>query len=362
MKKISRRSFLAAAGVSAAALALTACGGSGNSTAASTANSAAASTAPAGDAAAAASDPKVTLVYAEVNPLDTIVGQTGSHFKEKVEELTGGSVVVDVQASGVLGSENDVLDAILGGSTSIDISRISAFALTSYGCNKSKLLSIPFTFENRAHFWNFANSDLAPEFLNEPQELGLPVRGVFYGEEGFRHFFTVNPVSGIADFKGLKLRVSNDPVMNGMVEGLGANPTVVSFGELYSALQTGVVDGAEQPIANYKSNAFPEVANNLILDGHTLGAVQAVITDNAWNKLTENQQAAVMEAAADTQAFNADLSETAEKKVLDELKSSGCNVVDVPDKAPWQEACAKVISENTSDQAELYQQLLDMKA
>ena len=362
MKKISRRSFLAAAGVSAAALALTACGGSGSSTAASTASSAAASTAPAGDAAAAASDPKVTLVYAEVNPLDTIVGQTGSHFKEKVEELTGGSVVVDVQASGVLGSENDVLDAILGGSTSIDISRISAFALTSYGCNKSKLLSIPFTFENRAHFWNFANSDLAPEFLNEPQELGLPVRGIFYGEEGFRHFFTVKPVSGIADFKGLKLRVSNDPVMNGMVESLGANPTVVSFGELYSALQTGVVDGAEQPIANYKSNAFPEVANNLILDGHTLGAVQAVITDNAWNKLTENQQAAVMEAAADTQAFNADLSETAENKVLDELKSSGCNVVDVPDKTPWQEACAKVISENTSDQAELYQQLLDMKA
>ena len=362
MKKISRRSFLAAAGVSAAALALTACGGSGSSTAASTATSAAASTASAGDAAAAASDPKVTLVYAEVNPLDTIVGQTGSHFKEKVEELTGGSVVVDVQASGVLGSENDVLDAILGGSTSIDISRISAFALTSYGCNKSKLLSIPFPFENRAHFWNFANSELAPEFLNEPQELGLPVRGIFYGEEGFRHFFTVKPVSGIADFKGLKLRVSNDPVMNGMVEGLGANPTVVSFGELYSALQTGVVDGAEQPIANYKSNAFPEVANNLILDGHTLGAVQAVITDNAWNKLTENQQAAVMEAAADTQAFNADLSETAENKVLDELKSSGCNVIDVPDKAPWQEACAKVISENTSDQAELYQQLLDMKA
>ena len=362
MKKISRRSFLAAAGVSAAALALTACGGSGNSTAASTASSAAASTAPAGDAAAAASDPKVTLVYAEVNPLDTIVGQTGSHFKEKVEELTGGSVVVDVQASGVLGSENDVLDAILGGSTSIDISRISAFALTSYGCNKSKLLSIPFTFENRAHFWNFANSELAPEFLNEPQELGLPVRGIFYGEEGFRHFFTVNPVSGIADFKGLKLRVSNDPVMNGMVESLGANPTVVSFGELYSALQTGVVDGAEQPIANYKSNAFPEVANNLILDGHTLGAVQAVITDNAWGKLTANQQAAVMAAAADTQKFNADLSETAENKVLDELRSSGCNVVDVDDKTPWQEACAKVIKDNTSDQAELYQKLLDMKA
>ena len=359
MKMISRRSFLAVAGAATAAVALTAC--RSDKPASTPASSAAASTA-AGDAAAAANDPKVTLVYAEVNPLDTIVGQTGSHFKEKVEELSGGSVVVDVQASGVLGSENDVLDAILGGSTSIDISRISAFALTSYGCNKSKLLSIPFTFNNRAHFWNFANSDLAPEFLNEPQELGLPVRGLFYGEEGFRHFFTVKPVAAIGDLKGMKLRVSNDPVMNGMVEGLGANPTVVAFGELYSALQTGVVDGAEQPIANYKSNAFPEVANNLILDGHTLGAVQAVITDNAWGKLTANQQAAVMAAAADTQKFNADLSETAEDKVLEELRSSGCNVVDVDDKTPWQEACAKVIKDNTSDQAELYQKLLDMKA
>ena len=117
MKKISRRSFLAAAGVSAAALALTACGGSSKSTAASSAPAAStAASAAAGDAAAAANDPKVTLVYAEVNPLDTIVGQTATHFKEKVEELTGGSVVIDVQASGVLGSENDVLDAILGGS------------------------------------------------------------------------------------------------------------------------------------------------------------------------------------------------------------------------------------------------------
>ena len=280
--------------------------------------------------------------------------------RKKVEELTGGSVVIDVQASGVLGSENDVLDAILGGSTSIDMSRISAFALTSYGCNKSKLLSIPFTFENRAHFWNFANSELAPEFLNEPQELGLPVRGIFYGEEGFRHFFTVNPVSGIEDFKGLKLRVSNDPVMNGMVEGLGANPTVVAFGELYSALQTGVVDGAEQPIANYKSNAFPEVANNLILDGHTLGAIQVVITDEAWDKLTPEQQDVLTEAGEYASQYNRKISEETENKILDELKADGCNVVEVEDITPWQDACKDVIEEATKDNKELYQQILDM--
>ena len=352
MKKISRRSFLAVSAALGAAGVLTACGGgSSSSTAASTA---------AGDASAASGDPAVTLVYAEVNPLDTIVGQTASYFKEQVEELSGGSITIDLQASGVLGSENDVLDNILAGGDTIDLSRISAFALTSYGCQKSMLLSLPYTFVSREHWWNFANSDLAPDFLNEPQELGLPVRGIFYGEEGFRHFFTVEPVAGIADLAGMKLRVSNDPVMNGLVEGLGATPTVVSFNELYSALQTGVVDGAEQPIANYASNAFPEVANNLILDGHTLGAVQVVITDNAWNKLTANQQEAVMEAGRLSQEFNASLSEDEENRVLEELKAEGCNVVDVPDKTEWQEACAQVITDNTKGLEDLYQQLVDM--
>ena len=358
MKKISRRSFLAVSAALGAAGVLTACGGgSSSSTAASTST---ASSAAAGDASAASGDPAVTLVYAEVNPLDTIVGQTASYFKEQVEELSGGSITIDLQASGVLGSENDVLDNILAGGDTIDLSRISAFALTSYGCQKSMLLSLPYTFVSREHWWNFANSDLAPDFLNEPQELGLPVRGIFYGEEGFRHFFTVDPVAGIADLAGMKLRVSNDPVMNGLVEGLGATPTVVSFNELYSALQTGVVDGAEQPIANYASNAFPEVANNLILDGHTLGAVQVIITDNAWAKLTANQQNVILEAGKAAQEFNAGLSEDEENRVLEELKAEGCNVVDVPDKTAWQEACAQVITDNTAGLEDLYQQLVDM--
>lgn len=306
-------------------------------------------------------EPEVTLVYAEVNPLDTIVGQMATAFKEKVEELSEGKIKIDIQASGVLGSENDVLDTMLGGGGTIDMSRISAFALTSYGGEKSKLLSIPYTFVNRDHFWNFATSDLAPEFLMEPHENGSGVRGLFYGEEGFRHFFTVKPISGLEDLKEMKLRVSNDPIMNGMVEGFGAYPTVVSFGELYSALQTGVVDGAEQPIANYKSNAFPEVAPNLILDGHTLGAVQVIITDEAWDELTEEQQNILVEAGKYASELNREISEEAENKVLEELKADGVNVIEVSDMAPWQEACKEIISSSTANNAELYQKIIDMK-
>lgn len=305
--------------------------------------------------------PEVTLIYAEVNPLDSIVGQMASDFKSKVEELSDGKITIDVQASGVLGSENDVLYAMLGGGGTIDMSRISAFALTSYGGQKSMLLSLPYTFVSRDHFWNFANSDLAQDFLMESQENGSGVRGLFYGEEGFRHFFTKDAITGIEDLKGMKLRVSNDPVMNGLVEGLGASPTVVSFGELYSSLQTGVVDGAEQPIANYKSNAFQEVAPTMILDGHTLGAVQVIITDEAWGKLTEDQQAILMEAGAYASAQNRANSENKEKEVLDGLKAEGINIVEVSDITPWQEATKKVIEENTKGYEDLYQSILDLQ-
>ena len=303
----------------------------------------------------------ITLTYAEVNPIDTIVGQTATAFKTKVEELSGGEVIIDVQASGVLGSEAQLLDGILMGGDTVDFVRLSAFALSNYGVKKATLLNVPYTFADRDHFWAFANSDLAKEFLEEPKNIGLPVWGLCYAEEGFRHFFTNFPVNGIADLAGKKIRVSDDPVMRGMVEDLGANPTIVSFTELYSALQTGVVDGAEQPTANYKANAFPEVAPHFILDGHTLGAVQIAVTATGWAKLNEQQQAWIMEAAQYASDFNAALSAEAEAKVLEELKADGVTVVEVTDKTPWMEACADIIKESTKGLEDTYQQILDMK-
>ncbi|MBE6910766.1 MAG: TRAP transporter substrate-binding protein [Ruminococcaceae bacterium] len=352
--------------------ALAACGGQTSQPAATTpaattpaapaATTPATPAAPAADAGGVANDPKVTLVYAEVNPIDSFIGQVATAFKEKAEELSGGSITIDIQASGVLGAENDVLDSIMAGSNQIDISRISVFALNSYGVKKTVLCTLPFTFESREHFWKFANSDLAKEFLNEPQEIGLPVRGIFFGEEGFRHFFTRDAISGIDDLKGMKLRVSNDPIMNGLVEGLGASPTVVSFGELYSALNSGVCDGAEQPIGNYKSNKFDEVAPNMILDGHTLGAVQVIVTDTGWNKLTAAQQDVIMQAAAYAQQFNQKLMEGAEQEVLDQLKSEGVNIVEVADKTPWANAVKDVVAQyTTGDLGALYQQIQAMK-
>ena len=312
--------------------------------------------------AAALADEPITLTYAEVNPLEgTIVGAMAQAFKEKAEELSGGAIVIDIQASGVLGSEDQILDNLLGGGNITDISRISAFALTQYGCDKASLLSIPYTFVNEDHFWNFAASDLAQEFLLEPQEIGLPLRGLCYGEEGFRHFFFRNEAKGLEDLKGLKIRVSSDPVMTGMVSNLGAAATTVPFTELYSTLNTGMVDGAEQPIANYFSNAFHEVAPNVLLDGHTLGALQIIITDNAWAKLNEEQQGWIMEAAQYASKVCREKVSEIEASTFEKLAAAGVNVVPVEDKAPWVEACQPTIKANTEKLADLYQQLVDMQ-
>jgi TRAP-type C4-dicarboxylate transport system substrate-binding protein len=150
-----KRRFLSVVLTAAMVLSMTACGVSApEAPAEAPAAEAPAAEAPAADAAAEApaTEPAadaITLVMAEVNPLDTIVGMTDQKFKEEVESRSHGSIIIDLQASGVLGSENDVLDSMLGGGGTIDMSRISAFALTSYGGQKSMLLSLPYIFTSR---------------------------------------------------------------------------------------------------------------------------------------------------------------------------------------------------------------------
>lgn len=293
----------------------------------------------------ASGDPQVTLVYAEVNPLDTIVGKVATKFKESVEEMSGGSIQIDIQASGVLGAEGDVLDNMVGGVGTIDMARISVATMTSYGTPKAALLAAPYEFVSREHFWNFAKSDVAKEMLTESEEVGLGLKGLFYGEEGFRHIFTTTPVNSLEDLQGKKIRVSTDPVMVNTINAMGANATVIAYTELYSSLQTGVVDGAENPINNYKANAFNEVAPNLILNGHQLGVVEVVITDTAWNKLTDAQKECMTQAAAICAEYNEQIVQEGEDSTLELLKQEGTNIVEVADKTPWVEACKDVIDE-----------------
>lgn len=308
----------------------------------------------------ALADGPVVLVYSETNPIDSVDGMYAAYFKEQVEELTNGEVTIDIQASGVLGTEADVLDGMITMSGTVDLLRFSCYAFSNYGCDASALLGLPFVFESSEHFWNFANSDLGAEILAEPQNTGLGVTGLFYLEDGFRSFFFKNEVAGIDDLSGKKLRVSSDQIMTGMVEGLGASPTVVNFNELYTSLQSGVVDGAEQPIPQYESNAFNEVAPYVLLDEHTLATSSVVIADSSLDKLTEEQQAALVEAGKATEEYCRRLIQDEVNKSKESLIEKGVTFIEVEDKAPYREACSELIGQFTSGLEDQYQAILDM--
>ena len=147
--------------------------------------------------------------------------------------------------------------------------------------------------------------------------------------------------------------------MTGMVEALKASPTVVSFNELYTSLQSGVVDGAEQPIAAYATNAFNEVAPNVILDEHTMSIASVVIADSSLDKLSEDQIEALKEAGKQTEEYCAKISAEEEEKCKADLEEKGVNFVEVEDKTPWRDACADVISQFTSGVEDTYQAILD---
>lgn len=304
-------------------------------------------------------DDTITLTYAEENNIDSLDGEVAKYFKEQVSELSGGTINIDIQASGVLGVATDVLDGISTNSGTVDMTRISIFTLNNYNCKKSSLVGIPFTFEDRDHYWKFTESDLAQEILAEPSEQGLNMKGLYYMEEGFRNFFFTDEVTDIDGLKDKKIRVSSDPILTEMVELLGASPTVVSFNELYTSLQSGIVDGGDQPTALYESNAFYEVSPYLLKDQHTLSASEVLINETTYDKLSDDQKEALAKAGELTSKYCQEVSAKMEAESEERLKEKGVTITEVPDKEPWRALCQTLTEEYSAGQEDAYQQILD---
>ncbi len=303
-----------------------------------------------------------TLTYAEVNPLsDTITGAMAKAFREKTEELSGGQLKIDLQGGGILGSEEQILYNLANNGEVTDIARISSFSLVRYGCEKSGLMNLPYTFTSEEHFWKFAKSDLADEFLREPLDHEIPLRGLCYGEEGFRHFFFTRKVKEIKDMRSLRLRAPYDPIISSVMKDLGAIPTPVRFTTLHGALSTGIVSGAEQPIINYYSNAFYKTAPYVLLDGHTLGIVEIVIREERWNELSSQEQAWLKEAALYAADICREKVREMETSTFRALDTHNVTVIEVKDKSPWIAACRRTILSQLRNHEALYNKILDMK-
>lgn len=254
-----------------------------------------------------------------------------------INERSNGSITVDVYPSAQLGSKSDVIDQMLAGDNVITLA--DGGFLADRGAKDMGILFAPYVFSSWEDVWKLTKSQWYADQLKIVEGAGLKVltSNWIYGD---RHTLTTKKVEKVADLKGLKIRVPNNIIQIKGMEVLGATPTPMAFGDIYTALQQGVVDGVENPLGVLYNGKFHEVAKYLILDAHVKNYTLWIGGVDMFNGLTPEQQELVMKAGDDAGLFNNEIVGKANKKALDDLKKEGVEIVEI-DKAEFEQAARK---------------------
>lgn len=347
-KMISRRDFLKVAGFSAAALGLTACGGSGSSTAASTGSTAAST------GSAAASGASVTLKLGFSTNEEDPRAKGAQQFKEEVEEKTGGAVTVQLYPSGQLGGDADLINSIALDSGTVDIIVTDASNFATYDA-KMGISALPFQFETFDDAWAFMDSDI--EAAAEEGLLAQNMRVLAHYCNGFRCVTnSKGPINSPDDMKGLLIRTPENPVIMATMTALGANPQPLSFSELYQALQQKTYDAQENPIPVIYNNNLYEVQEYLSITNHIYSGMCFTISETSWNKLSADQQQIVSDAAKASADYDRELNEQQTNDLVSALEEKGMKI-NSPDLAPFAAATEKVLTDNADTYGDLLDQL-----
>jgi len=255
------------------------------------------------------------------------------YFADLVRENSGGNLEVKVYPNSQLGSEREVLELVQIGS--VGMTKVSAGTMANFS-PKYKVLGIPYVFQDEAHAWRVLEGDIGREILESGQEYYL--HGLVFYDAGSRSFYTKNkPIRTAEDVQGMKLRVMNDQMAIEMVNMMGGSATPMSFGELYTALQQGVVDGAENNAPSVVSSNHYEVCKYYCLDRHTLLPDVLVIGMSVWNSLDEEEKSWVTDAAEQSLDVQKRLWEEAVEKDMKFLREQGMEIIE-PDAESFREA------------------------
>jgi tripartite ATP-independent transporter DctP family solute receptor len=279
----------------------------------------------------------MTLRYGELNPDGHPITEGAYEFARLVEEKTDGRITIEVFPSSQLGSEREQMQAIQQGG--LDFFRPNTAAMPDFNVPEMAILGLPYVFSSREHMWDALNGDVGEQILSAVQERGSRMVGLAYLDDGARHFFTTDtPVYEVSDLEGLKIRVPENEVFVDMVAAMGGSPTPISYSELYSSLQTGVVDGAENTIAGYLTNSFYEPAPYFTLDRHMSPPGLIVASEQLWNELSEADREIILESAREASDFVREETVAFEEDALDELEDEGVEIIQIEDSSEWQEA------------------------
>lgn len=365
-----KKRLLALTLVTAMAASLAGCGG-GSTAATTTAAATAAAVEPekteAAKTEAAKADaaaPELTFKYAELNSDDNINTRVGNKFAEYVNEMSNGRIKIEVYSASTLGDEKTCLNALQMGGGTVDMYRGNTNSLADYGFKKLNMFGLPFIFNSREGMWKvLEDKELGQAFLTEGSEVGAGMVGLFYMDEGARNLFTTKEISGLADIKSMKIRVPETELMMDTMTALGAQPTPISYSELYSSLQTGVVDGAENGYPGYSSNKFYEVAPYYLLSGHTFSPGIVLMAEAKWNTLSPDDQKLLLEAGQKASDWNKGEIDAEEVALRTELEGKGVKVIDVSDedKTAAQEACKSVWADYTVGIENLLDKMIEVQ-
>ncbi|MBP2079062.1 TRAP transporter substrate-binding protein [Oceanobacillus polygoni] len=279
-----------------------------------------------------------TLRLAENHPDDYPTAIGDKEFARLVEEKTDGRYVIEVYAGGQLGEESEVLEqAQLG---TIDLARVNSIPLAQFSQDIG-VLSMPYLFEDEDKKWEKLNGEVGQDLLATLD--GSNLVGLAFYDSGERSFYnTKRPVENPEDMAGLKIRVQNSELAIDIVEALGASATPMEYGEVYSALQTGVIDGAENNFPSYYTSNHYNVSQYFTVNGYQGNPEVLLASESLWNDLSDEDKEAFREAALESVEVQreawAELTEESREAVLE----AGSELVEVDDISEWRDAVQPV--------------------
>ena len=262
----------------------------------------------------------------------------GAHyFADLVKEYTDGTVILEIYPSAQLGSDKEAFEGHRMGS--VDFSMPGASMLSQYKENIA-VFNLPFLFSSREDAYKVLDSELADEIYSSTEEVGVKVLASF--ESGFRQVASAKkPIESLADLKGQKIRVPDGDIYVNTWRALGVSPTVLGWNDVFSGLQTGIIDGEEAPMSSFDSAGFSEIVKYFSFINYMYDPVTLCVSTMFWDKLDADQQAAVQKAAKEAAAYEREYCANLEKDLQAKLEGEGVTFYN-PDLTEFQNAVQSV--------------------
>ncbi|MBR9872965.1 MAG: TRAP transporter substrate-binding protein [Vibrionaceae bacterium] len=288
-----------------------------------------------------------TLKLSHNHPRDHAVHKAMDYMAKEVKELTDGEVRIRIYPDAQLGTQRESMELMQNGA--LDMVKSNAAELEAFSPAYSAF-NLPYLFRDKEHYYSVTGGEVGREILNSSKDSGFI--GVTYYDAGARSFYTSKPINTPEDLKGLKVRVQPSPSAIAMVKALGGSPTPLAYGELYTALQQGVVDAAENNIPSFSLSRHSEVSKFYSMDEHTMVPDVLVVSTKTYDRLTAEQQEALMKAAKDSSEYMKKLWAESEAKERKKAEEMGVTFVE-PDKKAFVQAVQPMYSEIASSNPEL---------